>query len=78
MASIRVPLPVALGVLLALLVTTALALRRTPESAEIKATPEAQETAVAEAPVVTRTSLAGFRPVTEVTATVVAPAGARP
>jgi len=72
--SVRVPLPVALAVVLALLLTTALAFRRSPASAgNPSSVPEAVESARSvEPPVVTRTSLAGFRPVSEVTATVVA------
>jgi hypothetical protein len=76
--SVRVPIPVALAVMLALLVTTALAFRRPPAAAEIPpAVPEATQSArTGEPPMVTSTSLAGFRPVDEVTATVVAEAKA--
>lgn len=78
--SVRVPVPVALAVVLALLVTTALAFRRPPAAAEIPAIPAATQSArTGEPPMVTSTSLAGFRPVDEVTATVVAEAkAARP
>lgn len=72
--SIRVPVPVALGVGLLLLVTAALAMRPAPAPPTAGA-PDAAATVQsarrAEPPVVTPTSLAGFRPVTEVTATVV-------
>jgi len=73
--SIRVPVPVALGVGLLLLVTAALALRPAPAQptagAPDAAVATVQSARQAEPPVVTPTSLAGFRPVTEVTATVV-------
>jgi hypothetical protein len=73
--SIPVPLPLAVAALLLLLVTGLVALRRPgaptapPQLAE-----EAAPTQTARrlgAPVVTRTSLAGFRPVSEVNVTVV-------
>jgi hypothetical protein len=73
-ASVRVPLPVAVGVLMLLIVTAALALRPAapPPTAGTSAPSEpvlaARQTDV---PVVSRTSLAGFQPVTQVTATVV-------
>jgi hypothetical protein len=73
-ASVRVPLPVAVGVLLLLIVTAALARRPAPPAPTAgTAAPSEPVQAVrhAEAPVVTGTSLAGFQPVTEVTATVV-------
>ena len=73
-ASVRVPLPVAVGVLLLLIVTAALA-RRPAASAPTAGTaaPSVPVQAVrnTEAPVVTPTNLAGFQPVAEVTATVV-------
>ena len=72
--SIRVPIPVALGVMLLLLVTAALAMRPAPApptAGAPDAAPTVQTARRAEPPVVTPTSLAGFRPVTEVTATVV-------
>jgi hypothetical protein len=67
-------MPVALGVGLLLLVTAALALRPAPAppTAGAPDAPASVQTARrAETPVVTPTSLAGFRPVAEVTATVV-------
>jgi hypothetical protein len=73
-SSVRVPLPVALGVLVLLLVTVTLALRpvHTPPTAGTPGPSAAVQTARGtEPPVVTRTSLAGFQPVSEVTATVV-------
>jgi hypothetical protein len=73
-ASVRVPLPVAVGVLVLLLVTAALALRPAPapSTAGTPGPSGAVQTALRiEPPVVTRTSLAGFQPLTEVTATVV-------
>jgi hypothetical protein len=72
--SVRVPVPVALGVVLLLLVTAALAMRPSPAPPTAGAPDAAasvQSARRADPPVVTRTSLAGFRPVTEVTATVV-------
>ena len=73
-ASVRVPLPVAVGLLMLLIVTAALALRpvSSPPTAGT-ASPSAPVLAArnADSPVVTRTSLAGFQPVAEVTATVV-------
>ena len=73
-ASVRVPLPVAVGVLLLLIVTAALARRPAPPAPTAGTAAPAQPVKAvrnAEAPVVTPTSLAGFQPVTEVTATVV-------
>ena len=72
-ASVRVPLPVAVGVLLLLIVTAALARRPAPPAptAGTTAPSDPVQAVRAEAPVVTPTSLAGFQPVTEVTATVV-------
>jgi hypothetical protein len=72
--SVRVPLPVAVGVLLLLIVTAALARRPAPPAPTAgTAAPSAPVQAARhpEAPVVTPTSLAGFQPVAEVTATVV-------
>lgn len=71
-ASVRVPLPVAVGVLMLLIVTAALALR--PDGPPPTAAGPAEPVRAArrgDVPVVSRTSLAGFQPVTEVTATVV-------
>ena len=73
-ASVRVPLPVAVGVLMLLIVTAALALR--PDAAAPTAGTAGPSEPVRAArrgdvPVVSRTSLVGFQPVTEVTATVV-------
>jgi len=72
-ASVRVPLPVAVGVLLLLIVTAALARRPAPPAptAGTTAPSDPVQTVRTEAPVVTPTSLAGFQPVAEVTATVV-------
>ena len=72
-ASVRVPLPVAVGVLLLLIVTAALARRPAPPAptAGTAAPQPVQAVRNAETPVVTPTSLAGFQPVAEVTATVV-------
>jgi len=75
-SSIRVPVPVALVVVLLLLVTAALALRPsspspTATSPASSAPVQAAQAAPAAPPIVTGTSLAGFQPVTEVTATVV-------
>ena len=71
-ASVRVPLPVAVGVLMLLIVTAALALRpdAPPPTAAGPSEP-VQAARRGDVPVVSRTSLAGFQPVTEVTATVV-------
>lgn len=72
-ASVRVPLPVAVGLLMLLVVTAALALRPegTPPTAGTSG-PSAPVQAVraTDPPVVTRTNLSGFQPVSEVTATV--------
>lgn len=73
-AQVRVPLPVAVGVLALLLVTAALALRPAapPPTAGTGGPSEPVQAARhGDAPVVSRTSLAGFQPVSEVTATVV-------
>jgi hypothetical protein len=73
-SSVRVPLPVAVGVLLLLIVTAALARRPAPPAPTAgTAAPSEPVQAVRnpEGPVVTPTSLAGFQPVAEVTATVV-------
>ena len=73
-ASVRVPLPVAVGVLMLLIVTVALALRpaNAPPTAGTTGPSEPVQAArYVDVPVVSRTSLAGFKPVTEVTATVV-------
>jgi hypothetical protein len=73
-ANIRVPVPVAVGVLMLLIVTAMLALRpvAAPSSAGTAGPSEPVQAARhADVPVVSRTSLAGFQPVTEVTATVV-------
>ncbi len=72
-SSVRVPLPVAVGLLMLFIVTAALALRSTPTPPTAGTTgPSAPVQAAqnADPPVVTRTSLAGFEPVSEVTATV--------
>lgn len=73
-ASVRVPLPVAVGLVMLLIVTTALALRPVPASPTAGAGGPSEPVQAArqgDVPVVSRTSLAGFQPVTEVTATVV-------
>ncbi|HSD65650.1 MAG TPA: hypothetical protein VLF95_03060 [Vicinamibacteria bacterium] len=73
-ASVRVPVPVAVGVLMLLLVTAALALRPAaapPTAGTTGPSEPVQAARHADVPVVSRTSLAGFQPVTEVTATVV-------
>ena len=81
-ASVRVPMPVAVGVLMLLLVTAALALRPVapPPTAGTTGPPAPVQAArQGDVPVVSRTSLAGFQPVSEVTATVVSDrAEARP
>jgi len=71
--TIRVPVPVALAVVLLLLVTAALALRPVSSSPTAVSPPSSEpvQSAQGAPPVVTGTSLAGFQPVTEVTATVV-------
>lgn len=73
-ASVRVPLPVAVGLLLLFVVTAVLALRPVaPQPTAGTSAPSGPVLAArrADPPVVTRTSLAGFQPVSEVTATVV-------
>jgi anti-sigma factor RsiW len=73
-ASVRVPLPVAVGVLMLLIVTAALALRpgvAPPTAGTTGPSEPVQAARRGDVPVVSRTSLAGFQPVTEVTATVV-------
>jgi hypothetical protein len=70
---VRVPLPVAVGLLL-LLVAAALMRRPASPAPTAGTTPPAEPVQAArstEGPVVTPTSLAGFQPVSEVTATVV-------
>ena len=79
-ASVRVPLPVAALVVLLLIVTAALALRPAPPAPTTGAAAPAESAPAVrkiETPVVTRTSLAGFQPVAEVTATVVTDTGER-
>ena len=73
-ATVRVPLPVAVGVLMLLIVTAALALRPAgpqPTAETNGPSGPVQAARRVDVPVVSRTSLAGFQPVTEVTATVV-------
>jgi len=73
-ASVRVPVPVAVGVLMLLIVTAALALRPVsapPTAGTTGPSEPVQAARYGDVPVVSRTSLAGFQPVTEVTATVV-------
>jgi hypothetical protein len=72
-ASIRVPVPVALALALLLLLTAALALRPAPPPPTAGAPGGGGPVQAAQgaSPVVTGTSLAGFQPVPEVTATVV-------
>jgi uncharacterized membrane protein YdfJ with MMPL/SSD domain len=77
-ASVRVPVPVAVGVLMLLIVTAALALRPVsapPTAGTAGPSEPVQAARHADVPVVSRTSLAGFQPVTEVTATVVTDQG---
>ncbi len=74
-ASVRVPLPVAVGLLMLFVVTAALALRpAAPQPTAGTSRPGAPVQAAQrlDEPVVTRTNLAGFQPVSEVTATVLA------
>jgi hypothetical protein len=73
-ASVRVPLPVAVGLVMLLIVTAVLAFRPVPAGPTAGTSgPSApvQAARQGDVPVVSRTSLAGFQPVTEVTATVV-------
>ena len=73
-ASVRVPVPVAVGMLMLLIVTAVLALRPVnapPTAGTAGPSAPVQAARQADVPVVSRTSLAGFQPVTEVTATVV-------
>lgn len=73
--SIRVPLPVAVAALILLLVAAAALLRNPasrPEEPQLtRAAGGARTASVGDQPVVTRTSLAGFQPVTEMNVTVV-------
>ncbi len=74
-ATVRVPLPVAVGLLMLFVVTAALALRPAtapPTAGTAGPTEPVQAVQRLDPPVVTRTSLAGFEPVPEVTATVLA------
>jgi len=73
-ATVRVPLPVAVGLLMLLVVTAALALRPVAESPTAGTGGPSQPVQAVRAvdpAVVTRTDLSGFQPVSEVTATVV-------
>jgi hypothetical protein len=73
-ASVRVPLPVAVGLLMLLVVTAALALRPVadaPTAGTSGPSAPVQAVRAVDPPVVTRTDLSGFQPVSEVTATVV-------
>lgn len=73
-ASVRVPVPVAVGLLMLLIVTAVLALRpvsQPPTAGTAGGAEPVQAARHVDSPVVTRTSLAGFQPVAEVTATVV-------
>ncbi len=73
-ASVRVPLPVAVGLLMLLIVTAALALRPVSQQPTAGTTAPSEPVQAArrlDPPVIARTSLAGFQPVAEVTATVV-------
>ena len=73
-ASVRVPVPVAVGMLMLLIVTAVLALRPVnapPTAGTAGPSAPVQAARQVDVPVVSRTSLAGFQPVTEVTATVV-------
>jgi hypothetical protein len=72
-SSIQVPVPVAIALALLLLLTATFALRPTPPP-PTAGTPGAGgpvQAAQAASPLVTGTSLAGFQPVSEITATVV-------
>jgi hypothetical protein len=74
--SVRVPLPVALVALLLLLFSAAVALRQAPASRpdepQLAGASEPTRSARSDdQPVVTRTSLAGFEPVTDMNVTVV-------
>ena len=74
-ASVRIPLPVAVGLLMLFIVTAALALRPAPAPSTAGSAGPSEPVRAAQhvdSPVVTRTSLAGFEPVPEVTATVLA------
>jgi membrane-associated protease RseP (regulator of RpoE activity) len=73
-ASVRVPVPVAVGVLMLLIVTAMLALRppvAPPTAGTAGPSEPVQAARHADVPVVSRTNLAGFQPVDQVTATVV-------
>ena len=73
-ASIRVPVPVAVGILMLLIISAALAFRPVgapPTAGTTGPSEPVQAARHGDVPVVSRTSLAGFQPVTEVTATVV-------
>jgi hypothetical protein len=73
-ASVRIPLPVAVGLLMLLIVSAALALRPVSQSPTAGTTGPSEPVQAArhvDRPVIARTSLAGFQPVAEVTATVV-------
>ena len=73
-ATVHIPLPVAVGLLMLLIVTAALALRPVaspPTAGTAGPSQPVQAARQVDSPVVTRTSLAGFQPVAEVTATVV-------
>ena len=73
-ATVHIPLPVAVGLLMLLIVTAALALRPVaspPTAGTAGPSQPVQAARQTGSPVVTRTSLAGFQPVAEVTATVV-------
>jgi hypothetical protein len=73
-ATVRVPLPVAVGLLMLLAVTAALALRPVsppPTAGTSGPSAPVQAVRVVDPPVVTGTDLSGFQPVGEVTATVV-------
>jgi hypothetical protein len=77
--SIQVPLPVAVAAAILLVVTAVFALRRGPAAPE-QMPPLAEATLSAgrlDVPVVTRTSLQGFEPVSDMNVTVV-PQGLRP
>ena len=79
-ATVRVPLPVALGLLMLFVVTAALALRPVTEPPTAGTNGPSQPVQAVRAidpAVVTRTDLSGFQPVSEVTATVVPEKGTR-
>jgi hypothetical protein len=79
-ASVRVPMPVAVGLLMLLVITATLALRPAappPTAGTSGPSDPVQAARTLDPAVVTRTDLSGFEPVSEVTATVVVQEGRR-